>query len=77
MGERRTWQVNLKPTAQDVALGRWWRFVPIDGTQFDHDAAALLALASERWPGEVLDVVDPDGCTYLLCATPPWYQHAT
>jgi hypothetical protein len=76
MGDGDTWQVNLLPTPQDVANGCWWRYVPISGATFDHDPGVLIQLAQDRWPGELLDVVDPDGRSYLVCAVPPWYHPA-
>ena len=71
------WQVNLLPSAADQAAGRWHCFAPVPGAVFGHDVAELLSTAAERWPGRVLDVVDPQGTTYLTCATPPWYPLPT
>lgn len=67
------WQVNLLPSAGDQAAGRWHCYAPVPGSVFDHDVAELLHLAAHRWPGRVLDVVDPQGITYMVCAAPPWY----
>jgi hypothetical protein len=32
---------------------------------------AAIATAYQQWPGQVLDVVGPDGATYLLVAARP------
>jgi hypothetical protein len=68
-----TWQINLMPTPAEIELGQWWKHVPIDADAFGGDVDALMALANERWPGQVLDVVDGEGRSYLICAVPPWY----
>lgn len=40
----------------------------------DATAAEVLEFARCRWPGKALDVVGPDGRSFLLCSVPPWEE---
>lgn len=70
------WMVNLRPKE----AGEPVMVVPVqrnvESGSRDRNAAELLEWARLRWPGEVLDVVAPDGRSFLLCSIPPWEQKA-
>jgi hypothetical protein len=53
--------VNLARTADGPSQ---WRFAA-------PNIDAAIATAYSQWPGHVLDVVDPEGNTYLLVAVRP------
>ena len=70
------WFVNLRPKQSDTPA----LVVPIarktaSGSP-EREAHDLLEWARQKWPGQVLDVVDPDGRSFLLCSIPPWEQKA-
>jgi len=73
MTAERVWHVNLLPLARDAREGRWACYAPVPEPVFGGQVDHLIALAQERWPGRLLDVVSPEGNTYLVCAQPPWY----
>lgn len=68
------WLVNLKPKEDGLPV----MVVPIarKGDCSESDAVELLEWARLRWPGDVLDVVDPAGRSYLICSIPPWEKKA-
>lgn len=69
------WLVNLRPELGHADTEP--RMVLLEpaahGMEQLVDPGEVLEYARLRWPGEVLDVVGPDGCSYLLCSIPPWY----
>lgn len=68
------WLVNLLPE-RDADEMRVVLLEPtLHGISDELDAVEVLEYARLRWPGEVLDVVGPDGRSYLLCSIPPWYS---
>lgn len=70
MGAR--WLINLRPEEGTTEM----RSVLLDSTAGGDlvEAGEVLEYARLRWPGDVLDVVGPDGRSYLLCSIPPWYS---
>lgn len=62
----------MQPTAQPYLVN----LAPRNGAP-DHwtfaapNVDAAIATAYQQWPGRVLDVVDPEGNTYLLVAARP------
>ena len=65
------WLVNLKPEGDGTAVVRKWRCTA------EQSVESVLNEAVAVWPGQVLDVVGPDGRSFLMCSIPPWYQPAS
>ena len=71
MAENEQWLVNVLVPLDDGAQRLLTKRVSVapDGTP-----AEVLEFARCRWPGKALDVVGPDGRSFLLCSVPPWEE---
>ena len=61
-------QSTAQPYLVNLAPGRG---APTQWTFAAPNVDAAIATAYQQWPGRVLDVVDPEGNTYLLVAARP------
>lgn len=71
----RLWLLNLKPDCDARAKGCTGQCLSLV-LESAGPIETVLQDALQRYPGRVLDVVGPQGESYLLCCTPPWYQPA-